>query len=82
MMQAVTKIDWDHLIDAVPAFLAIIAMPFTYSIAEGIGWGMISYAVLHLLAGKGVGTKKEGAVHPVLLVVAILFLARYIFLRK
>ena len=80
MMQTVTKIEWNNLLDAIPAFLAIVAMPFTYSISDGIGWGMISYAILHLCAGKGVGTKKEGAVHPVLLVVAILFILKYAFL--
>ena len=74
MMQNIGNIDFDNVLDAIPAFLCIIAMPFTYSIAEGIGFGMISYALLRLLTGKG----KD--VHPILYVVSILFILKYIFL--
>ena len=74
MMQNVNEIDFNNLLDAIPAFLCIIAMPFCYSIAEGIGWGMIAYAAMYLLTGKG---KK---VHPILYVVSVLFILKYIFL--
>lgn len=71
MVQQVVKIDWTNIIEAVPAFIAIVAMPFTYSISEGIALGIISYVILHVLAGK---TKD---VTPLMYVLAILFLLKY-----
>lgn len=52
MIQGITKIDWEDITEAVPAFLTIVFMPFTYSIADGIAVGFISYAVIKLLTGK------------------------------
>ena len=52
MMQQVVKIEWENLVEAIPAFIAIFAMPFMYSISEGIAMGVISYVLIHLLAGK------------------------------
>ena len=52
MMQQVTGIEWDRLDIAVPAFLTIVVMPFTYSIANGIGVGFISFALMSTFAGK------------------------------
>lgn len=74
MMSPIMKIDLDDFTEAIPAFLTIIMMPIAYSIAEGIVFGMISYAVLKLLTGKG----KE--VSPLVYVLSILFIAKYIFL--
>lgn len=54
-----------------PAFLTIVVMPFTYSIANGIGVGFITWVVLHAAAGKA------RAVHPLLWVVAGLFVAYF-----
>lgn len=74
MMSSVLNVDFDDYTEAIPAFLAIIMMPIAYSIAEGIVFGMVSYVVLKLLAGKG----KE--VSPVMYVLSILFVLKYIFL--
>ncbi len=52
MMRPVTKIDWLSLDDAIPAFLAMVLIPFTYSITQGITWGFLSYSALKLLTGK------------------------------
>jgi len=74
MMSSVLNVDFDDYTEAIPAFLAIIMMPIAYSIAEGIVFGMVSYVILKLLAGKG----KE--VSPVMYILSILFVLKYIFL--
>ena len=53
MISSIIGIDWEDVTEAVPAFLTIIFMPFTYSIADGIAIGFISYALIKLLTGKG-----------------------------
>ncbi len=52
MARGLAEIDWDDLTEAAPATLTALAMPFTFSIAHGIAFGFISYAVVKLLAGK------------------------------
>ena len=52
MMRQVPDIQWDNLEIAVPAFLTIVLMPFTFSIADGIAWGVISYVAIQILVGK------------------------------
>ncbi|WP_139852404.1 NCS2 family permease [Acinetobacter pullicarnis] len=52
MVQGITNIDWEDITEAVPAFLTIVFMPFSYSIADGIAMGFISYAVIKLCTGK------------------------------
>lgn len=75
MLQQVTKIDWNSdLLEAVPAYICIFAMPFMYSISEGIAFGVISYVILNLIGGRG---KK---ITPLMYVLAVLFIAKYIFL--
>ena len=76
MVSSVTEIrfDDDNLTEAIPAYIAIIAMPLFYSISEGISLGIISYVVLNVCTGKG---KK---VTPLLYVLAVLFVLKYIFL--
>ena len=76
MFGAVTDIMFtdDNLTEAIPAYLCIIAMPLFYSISEGISVGIISYVLLNLVTGKG---KK---VKPLLYVLAVLFVLKYIFL--
>ncbi len=71
MMSPILKIDFDNYTDSIPAFITIIAMPLTYSIAEGIVFGMISYVLLKLLTGK---TKD---VSIVMIVLAILFVLKF-----
>ena len=67
MMQQVRGIDWDDLEIAIPAFLTIALMPFTYSITVGIGAGFISFGLIKLALGKA------RDVHPLLWVIAALF---------
>lgn len=74
MMQQVVKIEWENMVEAIPAFIAIFAMPFMYSISEGIAMGVISYVLIHLLAGKA----KQNT--PLMYVLALLFVLKYIFL--
>ena len=76
MMQAVRHIDWKDLSEGVPAFLTVIVMPLTFSIANGVSFGVIAYCVIKLLSGEG---KK---VSPILYVVAALLIARYVFLAE
>ena len=74
MMQQVVKIEWENLVEAIPAFIAIFAMPFMYSISEGIAMGVISYVLIHLLAGKA----RQNT--PLMYVLALLFVLKYICL--
>ncbi len=67
MMQQVTGIDWDDIEIAIPAFLTIVLMPFTYSITVGIGAGFVAYTFIKLVRGKA----RE--LHPLLWVVTALF---------
>lgn len=52
MLQAVVKINWTQLDDAIPAFLALVLIPFTYSITQGIIWGFLSFTILKVFSGK------------------------------
>ncbi|QCR22666.1 NCS2 family permease [Pontibacter sp. SGAir0037] len=52
MVRPITKINWFQLDDAIPAFLAIILIPFTYSITQGIIWGFLSYTFIKIAVGK------------------------------
>lgn len=74
MMQSVAKINWNDMLEAIPAFICIFAMPFMYSISEGISFGVISFVVLNAVAGKA---KK---ITPLMWVLAVLFILKYIFL--
>lgn len=76
MFSAITQIkfDKDALTDTIPAYICIIAMPLFYSISEGISLGMISYAVINVCCGKA---KK---VPPLVYVLCVLFILKYIFL--
>jgi len=74
MLAAIVEVDWHDPLIAVPAFLTLVLIPFTYSIANGLGFGIIAWAVLHLFAGK---LRREDWL---LYVLAALFLARFIYL--
>ena len=74
MLAAIVEIDWRDPLVAIPAFLTLVLIPFTYSIANGLGFGIIAWAVLHLLAGK---FRREDWL---LYILAALFLARFIYL--
>lgn len=73
MLSPVKKINLDDFTESIPAFLTIIMMPLTYSIAQGIVFGMLSYVLLKVLTGK----YKE--VTPVMYVLAVLFILKFIF---
>lgn len=76
MLGTVREIQFDeeNMVDAIPAYLAIIAMPLFYSISEGISLGIISYVILRILAGRW------QEVSPLMYVLAVLFILKYAFL--
>ena len=76
MLTSVTKIDFSDMTEAIPCFIAIIAMPFMYSISECISMGVISYVVINLITGKA----KEKKIIVLMYVLAILFVLKYIFI--
>ena len=76
MLGAVAKIDFDDLSDAIPAFLTIVAMPLAYSIPEGIAIGVISWTLLNLITGKA----SEKKISPLMYVLTVLFILKYILL--
>jgi AGZA family xanthine/uracil permease-like MFS transporter len=67
MMQQVKGIDWDDLEIAIPAFLTIVLMPFTYSITVGIGAGFLCYVLIKVVRGK------VGAIHPLMWGISLMF---------
>lgn len=76
MMGSVVKINFDDMTDAIPAFLTILVMPLAYSISEGIAIGVISWTLINLLSGKA----KEKQITPLMYVLTLLFILKYIFL--
>ncbi|MDY0235000.1 MAG: NCS2 family permease [Gudongella sp.] len=74
MMSPISKIDFTDYTEAIPAFLTIVIMPFAYSIADGIVFGMVSYVLLKLLTGR---TKE---VSKVMWILAVLFVLKFIFI--
>ncbi len=75
MMQVVTRIEWKDATEAVPAFLIMIGIPLTFSIANGFAFGFISYPAIKLVTGRGREVK------PLLYVLAVLFVLYYIFFQ-
>ncbi len=73
-MESVVKIDFTDFRNAIPAFLTFLIMPITFSISEGISFGIISYTVIHAVTGQA---KK---VHPVMYILTVLFILKYIFI--
>lgn len=71
MMREFSDVDWDNITESAPAVLTAIMMPFTYSIANGLAFGFISYALIKLLTGRA----KE--VHPATWLIAALFVLRF-----
>ena len=74
MFTAVAGIDFNDMTEAIPCYLAVIAMPFAYSIAEGIAFGVISYTIINLIAGK------REKVSPLMMGLTVVFILKYIFL--
>lgn len=76
MLTNVVNIDFGDIAEALPCYICILAMPFFYSISEGIAMGVISYVVLNLVTGK----VKEKKVSALMYVLAVLFVLKYFFL--
>ena len=76
MLTNVTNIDFNDMSEAIPCYVCIIAMPFFYSISEGISMGVITYVALNLITGKA----KEKKVSILMYVLAVLFVLKYVFL--
>lgn len=76
MLTNVVNIDFSDFAEAIPCFICIAAMPFFYSISEGISMGVITYVVVNLVTGKA----KEKKISALMFVLAILFIAKYILL--
>ena len=76
MLTNVVNIDFSDFAEAIPCFICIAAMPFFYSISEGISMGVITYVVVNLVTGK----VKEKKISALMFVLAILFVAKYILL--
>ena len=74
MLATVAEIRWSDPLVSVPAFLTLVLIPFTYSIANGMGFGMIAWAALHLVTGK---LRRQDWL---LYVLAALFLFRFVYL--
>ena len=74
MLDGLKSIEWDDYAILISAFLTVVTMPLTFSIANGVSFGVISYALIKALSGRG----KE--VDPLLYLVAALLIARYIWL--
>ena len=76
MFESITELKFsvENLSETIPAYLCIIAMPLFYSISEGICFGVISYVVLNLLTGK------KDKIAPLMYILAVLFILKYIFL--
>ena len=73
MLREFVEIDWDDVTESAPAVLTAITMPFTYSIANGLAFGFVSYALIKLLTGRA------QQVHPATWIVAALFTIKFVF---
>ena len=76
MMTSILKVNFDDMTEAIPCYICIASMPFMYSISEGICMGVISYVFLNLVTGKA----KEKNISPLMYVLAILFVLKYVLL--
>lgn len=72
MARGLTEVEWDDLTEAAPAVITALAMPFTFSIADGIAFGFISYAGIKIAAGR------FNDVHPAVGILAVLFVIKYV----
>jgi len=73
MLRELTELDWDETTEVIPAAVTALTMPFTYSIANGLAFGFITYAVLKLCTGR----MRE--VHPMVWLIAAVFLFKFIY---
>ena len=76
MTASILKVDFEDLADAIPAFLCFLAIPFLYSISEGIALGVISYVVIHAVTGR----ENRRKISPAMYVLAVLFVLKYVLI--
>lgn len=76
MTASILKVDFDDPADAIPAFLCFLAIPFLYSISEGIALGVISYVVIHAVTGQ----ENRRRISPAMYVLAVLFVLKYVLI--
>jgi adenine/guanine/hypoxanthine permease len=72
MARSLTEVEWDDITEAAPAVITAITMPFTFSIAEGIAFGFISYTAIKLATGR------YRDIHPAVGILAVLFVIKYV----
>jgi len=72
MARGLTEVEWNDITEAAPAVITALAMPFTFSIADGIAFGFISYAGIKVAAGR------YADVHPAVAILAVLFVIKYV----
>lgn len=80
MMGSVKEIDFDNITDGLPAFLTLSGMVLTYSIGDGLTIGILSYVIINLLYNMVATNKEKKKLSPVMLCLAILFIAKLLFL--
>lgn len=76
MMTSVTKVDFSDFTEALPSYIAIIAMPFMYSISEGIAMGVISYVFINVVTGNA----KKKKISLLMYILAVLFVLKYVLI--
>ncbi len=73
MIKNITHLNWNNLADCIPGLVTALMIPFTFSIADGFGAGIICYVILKI------GCKQIKDLNPVLLILAVIFIAYFIF---
>ncbi|HYD04543.1 MAG TPA: NCS2 family permease [Reyranella sp.] len=74
MARGLIEIEWNDITEAAPAVITALAMPFTFSIAEGIAFGFLAYTVIKIVAGK------FSEIHPAVGILAVLFVIKYVYI--
>ncbi|MFW5646961.1 MAG: solute carrier family 23 protein, partial [Acetivibrio ethanolgignens] len=77
MAGSILKIDFSDATESLPAFICLLIMPLAYSISEGIAFGFISYVVVNVASGKA----REKKISPLMYVLSLLFILKYIFIQ-
>ena len=76
MMTSITKLDFEDMTETIPSFIAIIAMPFMYSISEGIAMGIISYVIINIVCGNA----KKKKITLLMYILTVILLIKYILI--
>ena len=76
MMQSIARVEWPDFTEAFPAFMTVVAMPLTFSIATGLSLGVIAYTAVKVAAGK------YRDISAVLWILTALFILRYVYMAQ